>query len=105
MSDREHAYMLLGLARRDLTALGGMLDVNTFADEIFGFHAQQAVEKALKAWLSLIEIEYPSIHAHLLPIPHESAAHSRGYEHAPSIVGQQGRVRQARVMPAPPTMP
>jgi HEPN domain-containing protein len=62
MSDREHAQMLLGLARRDLTALRGMLDVNIFANEIFGFHAQQAVEKALKAWLSLIGIEYPRIH-------------------------------------------
>jgi len=30
-----------------------------FADEIFGFHAQQAVEKGLKAWICLHGIEYP----------------------------------------------
>ena len=29
---------------------------------IFGFHAQQAVEKALKAWLSLLDVAYPRIH-------------------------------------------
>jgi len=31
----------------------------TFADEIFGFHTQQAVEKTLKAWLAFSGIEYP----------------------------------------------
>jgi HEPN domain-containing protein len=39
-----------------------MRDVQTFADEIFGFHAQQATEKALKAWLSWCGIAYPRIH-------------------------------------------
>jgi hypothetical protein len=39
-----------------------MLDIETFADEIFGFHDQQAVEKALKAWLSLIGVQYPRTH-------------------------------------------
>ena len=29
-----------------------MGDVIVFADEIFGFHAQQAIEKSLKAWLA-----------------------------------------------------
>ncbi|WP_372703813.1 hypothetical protein [Candidatus Accumulibacter contiguus] len=29
-----------------------MIDNPLFADEIFGFHAQQAIEKALKAWLA-----------------------------------------------------
>lgn len=43
------------MAEKDHTALQGMLDTQIFADEIFGFHAQQAAEKALKAWLSLIE--------------------------------------------------
>jgi HEPN domain-containing protein len=62
MSDREHARMMLDLALRDLRALRGMLDTNTFANEIFGFHAQQTVEKALKAWLSLIGVDYPKIH-------------------------------------------
>jgi HEPN domain-containing protein len=39
-----------------------MTDADTFADEIFGFHAQQAVEKALKAWLALLGEEYPRTH-------------------------------------------
>ncbi len=62
MSDLAHARMMLSMARKDLTALQNMLDLNAFANEIFGFHAQQAVEKALKAWLSLIDVDYPRIH-------------------------------------------
>jgi HEPN domain-containing protein len=37
-------------------------DRETFVDEVFGFHAQQAVEKALKAWLSQLGAEYPKTH-------------------------------------------
>jgi len=33
-----------------------------FADEIFGFHVQQAAEKALKAWLSKVAGDYPLTH-------------------------------------------
>jgi HEPN domain-containing protein len=62
MSGVEHAREMIILAQRDFKALQGMLDAETFADEIFGFHAQQAVEKALKAWLSLIGVEYPRTH-------------------------------------------
>lgn len=62
MSDLDHARMMLSMARKDLTALQNMLDMNAFANEIFGFHAQQAVEKALKAWLSLVDVDYPRIH-------------------------------------------
>jgi HEPN domain-containing protein len=62
MSDLEHARQMLGFARRDFKALTGMKDEETFAEEIFGFFAQQAVEKALKAWLSAIGVEYPKVH-------------------------------------------
>jgi hypothetical protein len=31
--------MMLSLARKDLTALQNMLDMNAFANEIFGVHA------------------------------------------------------------------
>jgi HEPN domain-containing protein len=62
MSGVEHAREMLILAQRDFKALQGMLDDETFADEIFGFHAQQAVEKALKAWLTLVGVEYPRTH-------------------------------------------
>jgi len=44
MSDLDHAQQMLAIARRDLKALGGMLDADVFAYEIFGFHAQQTAE-------------------------------------------------------------
>ena len=62
MGDFEHARSLVRLARRDLNALIGMQDSPLFADEIVGFHVQQAVEKALKAWLSIRGREYPLTH-------------------------------------------
>ena len=62
MSDLDHARLMLNMAGKDLKALQGMMDVNTFANEIIGFHAQQAVEKALKAWLSLVDVDYPRTH-------------------------------------------
>ena len=52
----------LSAAHKDWLALGGMRDETVFADEIFGFHAQQAIEKTLKAWLALSGVEYPRTH-------------------------------------------
>ena len=62
MNDREQAAELLSLAERDLRALKGMRDPETFAEEIFGFVAQQAVEKSLKAWLVRLGATYPFAH-------------------------------------------
>jgi HEPN domain-containing protein len=62
MPDLDHARLLLDIARRDLTTLSAMSESTLFPDEVFGFHAQQAVEKALKAWLAAIDVEYPRIH-------------------------------------------
>jgi HEPN domain-containing protein len=63
MRDIKQARSLLRMAQKDFTALNGMArDSVTFADEIFGFHAQQAVEKGLKAWICLHGIEYPYTH-------------------------------------------
>lgn len=62
MSDREQMNMLFNIACNDLKALSGMVDHGIFSDEIFGFHAQQAVEKALKVWISLINGEFPFVH-------------------------------------------
>ena len=47
---------------RELSALHGMGDANVFADEIFGFHVQQAAEKLFKAWLALRGETYPLSH-------------------------------------------
>lgn len=62
MSDRKQARELLEAAERDLSALRGMGDASVFADEIFGFHMQQAVEKSFKAWLALLGETYPVTH-------------------------------------------
>ena len=62
MPDLEGAGRLLKMARRDLTALAAMTDEETFADEIFGFHAQQTIEKCLKVWLALLDVDYPKTH-------------------------------------------
>lgn len=61
-ADYHEARSLLLTAHNDWQALGGMHDEAVFADAIFGFHAQQAVEKTLKAWLALLGIEYPRTH-------------------------------------------
>ena len=62
MSDPKQARVLLEAAERDISALRGMGDVAVFADEIFGFHAQQAAEKLFKAWLALLGETYPLTH-------------------------------------------
>ena len=62
MSDINQAKNLLKIAQRDVRALSGMLNADTFADEIFGFHVQQAVEKLLKAWLAAMGEVYPLTH-------------------------------------------
>jgi HEPN domain-containing protein len=61
-SDREHATQLLDMAGKDYTALSNMLDPSDFAEEIFGFHAQQAIEKSLKAWVAALSLTYPKSH-------------------------------------------
>ena len=62
MSDLKQARVLLEAAERDASALHGMGDPDVFADEIFGFHAQQAVEKLLKSWLASLGETYPLTH-------------------------------------------
>ena len=62
MKETDLARSLLSSAEKDLKAIRNMTDADSFADEIFGFHAQQAVEKTLKAWIALLGGEYPFIH-------------------------------------------
>ncbi|MBF0140761.1 MAG: HEPN domain-containing protein [Magnetococcales bacterium] len=70
MKGIDYARELLRLARADHRAMTGMRDHEVFTDAIFGFHAQQAVEKGLKAWLSALEILFPLTHdiSRLLPL-------------------------------------
>ena len=59
----EESARMMELARRDLRAPQGMAgDTVAFTDEIFGFHAQQAVEKACKAWICGLGVVYPKTH-------------------------------------------
>ena len=60
MSDVKCARMLLRAAERDLLTLRSM--TAGAPDESFGFHVQQAAEKAFKAWLALMGETYPLTH-------------------------------------------
>jgi HEPN domain-containing protein len=46
----------------DLAVLEPILRTKRIGDEIFGFHAQQAVEKFLKAWLWTLGVSPPKKH-------------------------------------------
>ena len=60
MSDPRCARMLFRAAERDLLTLRSM--TADAPDESFGFHVQQAAEKAFKAWLALLGEKYPLTH-------------------------------------------
>ena len=62
MRDLEQVPALSGVAERDLSALRAMGENPDFADEIFGFHIQQAAEKSFKAWSALLDEDYPATH-------------------------------------------
>jgi HEPN domain-containing protein len=55
MNAYSHARQLMLMAKKDISALISMMSsdeiADEIADEIFGFHAQQAVKKTLKAWI------------------------------------------------------
>jgi HEPN domain-containing protein len=56
------AERLLRKAADDEAAARAMLPLEPVTDTIVGFHAQQAVEKSLKAVLAAREVEFPFIH-------------------------------------------
>jgi HEPN domain-containing protein len=58
----EYAKMLLRRAKGDLNACRVLADGIDIDDSAVGFHAQQAVEKALKVALVLAEVELPRTH-------------------------------------------
>lgn len=53
---------LLSIAERELKALEIVIDNPNFPDEVFGYIAQQSVEKALKAWISSVGVDFPYTH-------------------------------------------
>ena len=62
MAGLEAARLLLGKARQDEYVLEQFADNPEAADETFGFHAQQAAEKLLKAVLAAHGVIYPRTH-------------------------------------------
>jgi HEPN domain-containing protein len=60
---RDLARVLLERADDDIRLVRRVVDDADIADAIVGFHAQQAVEKAIKAVLAAREIEYAKTHA------------------------------------------
>jgi HEPN domain-containing protein len=61
MSPTEDALLLLAIVRRHLRSLQLTLDA-AYPDEDWGFTAQQAVEKLLKAWIVLSDQQPPRVH-------------------------------------------
>ncbi len=62
MKHHEKALLLLNKASEDEALLDEILDSERISDEIIGFHAQQAIEKLLKAVLSEFGVAYRKIH-------------------------------------------
>ncbi|MCX6892327.1 MAG: HEPN domain-containing protein [Verrucomicrobia bacterium] len=62
MGQLEAARLLVGKARQDEYVLERLAGDPQVADEAFGFHAQQAAEKLLKAALAAAAVVYPRTH-------------------------------------------
>ena len=62
MAELDVAQRLLLAARRDAVVLEKLLHDPEVDDSILGFHAQQAVEKSLKAILSRARVEFRRTH-------------------------------------------
>jgi HEPN domain-containing protein len=58
MPSAKLAQILLLKGRQDQHAMNWLLEDSSVPDEIIGFHAQQAVEKMIKAVLAHHTIEY-----------------------------------------------
>jgi HEPN domain-containing protein len=71
----EYAETLLRLAESDLQACRVLAVHDDVADGAVGFHAQQAVEKALKVAIVLAEVELPRSHD-LEMLAEQVAAHA-----------------------------
>ena len=98
MTGTTEANRMLEMARKDLRALGGKMEAKVFGYEIFGFHAQQAVEKAMKAWLARRDFAYPHTHdlSVLLDLLEENGEDCRDYS---DLIGYSSFAVQYRYEP------
>ena len=62
MKQPELVRLLLHKAGQDEAVLAKLLSDPEIEDETVGFHAQQAAEKLLKAWLAHLGVDYPKVH-------------------------------------------
>lgn len=61
-SERDQARILLSKAANDEALVRKVCSDTDIADELVGFHAQQAVEKSMKAVLAANGVKFPFIH-------------------------------------------
>lgn len=59
---RDFAARLLRKAGEDLAAVQALLDNESISDDVIGFHAQQAVEKAMKSVLVVHGVAFRRAH-------------------------------------------
>lgn len=62
MRQHEQARLLLKKAGEDIALLAEVIASEKISNEIFGFHAQQAAEKCLKAMLSELDVRFTRTH-------------------------------------------
>jgi HEPN domain-containing protein len=62
VNDLERKDILLIKAREDFETAKNLIRLPDFSEEIVLFHCQQAIEKALKAYLDSISLIYPKSH-------------------------------------------
>jgi len=62
MKQHEQAVLLVRKAAEDGVLLSELVSSERISNEIFGFHAQQASEKLLKALLSDFGVHFPRTH-------------------------------------------
>ena len=63
MSDLEAARQHLRMAEVDLRGLRRTVELGGFDDRHVGFHAQQVLEKTVKAWLAAVVGAFPRTHS------------------------------------------
>ncbi len=94
---RDYASALLKKAEEDHQAMALLMADASSADWIVGFHAKQAVEKAIKAVLTDEGVEYP--------LTHLSAARWSGPRASSGRKGSSGRVGSRPAGPLPTRLP